>query len=68
QSILLRPKVVPKLKRILEKEKYNRIIIIMGKLYQTVIEDLINEKFVFLESKNGIFDYLSKLKVLNDFA
>ena len=68
QSIQLRPKVVPKLKKILEKEHYDRIIIIMGKIYRTVIEELIDEKFIFLESKNGIFDYLSKLKILNDFA
>jgi len=66
QAIQLRQKVIPKLREILEKEKYERIIVIMGNLYKIVIEDLIDDRFVFLESKNGFFDYLSKLKTLID--
>jgi len=56
------------LKQILEKEKYKRVIVIMGKQYREVIEDLYDEKFIILESKNGYFDYLSKLKLLNDIS
>ncbi len=66
QAIQLKAKVLPLLKTILKKEKYERIIVIMGRLYRTVIEDILDERFIFLESKNGIFDYLSKLSLLNN--
>lgn len=65
EAIQLRPKVIPQLKEILKEENYERIIIIMGKLYRKVIEDLVDKRFVFLESKNGIFDYLKKMSQLN---
>lgn len=67
ESLKLKPKVVPKLKKILKQENYKRIILIMGKLYRNIIEDLYDNRFVILESKNGIFDYLSKLKTLNEY-
>lgn len=65
EALELRSKVVPKLQKIIENEKYSRIIIVLGKLYRSIIENLFDERFIILESKNGIFDYLKKLGELN---
>ncbi len=67
EALQLKPKVIPQLKKILKEEDYERIIIIMGKLYRKVIEDLVDERFVFLESKNGIFDYMKKMSQLTKY-
>jgi cytoplasmic iron level regulating protein YaaA (DUF328/UPF0246 family) len=67
EALQLRSKVIPQLKEIIKEENYDRIIIIMGKLYKKVIEDLVDERFVFLESKNGIFDYIRKMSQLNKY-
>lgn len=68
QAIDLRAGVNPKLQEIIEREKYARIIIIMGKMYRFIIENLIDERFIILQSKNGIFDYLKKLSKLNNIS
>lgn len=68
QAFKLRSKVVPILRIIIEEENYSRVIVIMGKLYQAVIENLFDDRFIILESKNGIFDYLKKLSKLNNLS
>ena len=65
EALELRSKVVPKLQKIIENENYSRIIIVLGKLYRFIIENLFDERFIILESRNGIFDYLKKLGELN---
>ena len=65
QAIDLRPCVLPKLKKIISENNYSRIIIIMGKLYRYILEELYDFRFIILESTNGIFDYLKKLSELN---
>lgn len=65
EALGLRSKVVPKLQKIIENENYSRIIIILGKIYRFIIENLFDERFIILESRNGIFDYLKKLGELN---
>jgi len=66
QVLELKPKVIPKLKKILKQESYERIIVIMGELYRKIIEEIYDDRFIVLESKNGLFDYLKKLKILNE--
>lgn len=68
QAIDLRAEVNLKLQEIIERERYSRIIIIMGKMYRFIIENLIDERFIILQSKNGIFDYLKKLSKLNNIS
>lgn len=64
EAITLRIKVLDKLRNIIDDEKYDRIIVIMGKLYRVVIEEIIDERFIILESSNGFFDYIKKLSQL----
>jgi len=66
----LKPKVITKLSKIIENENYEKIIIIMGEKYRSLITELIDDRYLIMESKNGLFDYFSKLKKLfdlNDF-
>ncbi|MHA1822174.1 MAG: DUF6884 domain-containing protein [Promethearchaeota archaeon] len=69
----LKEKVVPKLKKVLKKGKYRRVVLILGNNYLEVIKSLIFQfpdiAFYRLESKNGIFDYKKNIIKLieNDF-
>jgi len=55
----VKPKVLPKLFRIIPK--YDRILVIMGKNYREVIGDIMDKRFMVLQSK-GYGDLCSKVK------
>jgi len=40
-------------------ENYDKILVIMGKNYRDVIRSLINDKFIIITHKKGLFGYLS---------
>ena len=64
----IKPLVLPKLKEIIKD--YDVVLVIAGKKYRKVIEDLIDDKFIILTSK-GYGDLCSKVTIpsltLNDF-
>lgn len=59
----IRRKIFPKMLKTIER--YDLIIIIMGKNYREVIEPLFNNKFIIIYDKRGIGGYLSLISRFN---
>jgi len=59
----IRRKSFPKLFRAIER--YDLIIVIMGKNYREVIEPVFNDKFIVIYDKRGIGGYLSLISRFN---
>ncbi len=59
----IRRKIFPKMLRTIER--YDLIIVIMGKNYREVIEPLFNDKFIIIYDKRGIGGYLSLISRFN---
>lgn len=57
----LKPKVIPKLNHLINN--YDKILLLMGKDYNKIIESVINEKFIHFFDKRGLGGYLS---LMND--
>ena len=59
----IRRKIFPKMLKTIER--YDLIIVIMGKNYREVIEPLFNDKFIVIYDKRGIGGYLSLISWFN---
>ena len=59
----IRRKIFPKMLKTIER--YDLIIVVMGKNYREVIEPLFNEKFIIIYDKRGIGGYLSLISKFN---
>ena len=59
----IRRKIFPKMLKTIER--YDLIIVIMGKNYREVIEPLFNNKFIIIYDKRGIGGYLSLISWFN---
>ena len=59
----IRRKIFPKMLKTIER--YDLIIIIMGKNYREVVEPLFNDKFIIIYDKRGIGGYLSLISRFN---
>ena len=57
----IKPKVIPKLKEIIKD--YDIILGIVGGQYKKVIEELVDDKFIFIKSK-GYGDLCSKVEAM----
>lgn len=49
-------------------EKYDKILVIMGKNYREVIRSQINEKFIVITHEKGLFGYLSLVSKCNKMS
>ena len=59
----IRRKMFPKMLKTIER--YDLIIVIMGKNYRKVVEPLFNDKFIIIYDKRGIGGYLSLISRFN---